>query len=147
LDHLDRDRPDARLAALGGRETRGVHRLLAAVVDHGESRVHHAPVRVEAEGGAEEEVALAREAVEEVAVVEVPVAGPGVGDRLGRLVDQVVVEGGQHGCQPFEISPRSEGLSTATSRIVSAAGCSALAARAGAASSPAGTRTASGART
>src|SRR5439155_164873 len=116
LDHLDRDRPEARLAGLGGRETRGVHRLLAAVVDHGESRVHHAPVRVEAEGGAEEEVALAREAVEEVAVVEVPVAGPGVGDRLGRLVYEIVVEGGQHGRQPFEISPSSEGFSSARSR-------------------------------
>ena len=38
-----------------------------------------------------------RVAVEEVAVVEIAVAGRGLRDRLGRLVQRVVVEAGQHG--------------------------------------------------
>ena len=88
LDHLDRDRADARLAALERREARGVHGELPPVCEHAEGSIHHAAVGIEAERRAEEQAAVLREAVEEVPVVEVLVAGRRVRDRLGRLVQR-----------------------------------------------------------
>src|SRR5207244_2187598 len=82
-DHLDRDGADPGLAALVGRETRSPHRLLAPVADHGEGGVHDATGRIEPERRPEVEIAVAREAVEEVAIVVVPVTCAGAGDRLG----------------------------------------------------------------
>jgi hypothetical protein len=97
LDDLDRDRSDGRLAALGRCEARRAHDPLAAVLHDAEGGVHHPPVRVDAERGREEEVAGAGVPVEEIAVIEVAVAGRRLRDRLRGLVEEVIVETGQHG--------------------------------------------------
>ena len=97
LHDLEPERADLRLAALGGRAARGVEGVLLAAAHDAEPAVHDLPVRVHREAQAEVELAVVREAVEPVAVVDVPIGGRGMRDRLGRLMDRVVVESREHG--------------------------------------------------
>ncbi len=69
------------------------------IADHREMGVGDVQLRVDPESDGEELRAVRLIAVEEVAIVEVPV-GPGVGDRLGRLVDRKIVGLGQHAGRP-----------------------------------------------
>ena len=67
--------------------------VLNALVNDTKGRVHDVSVRVEAQG--KESPALFRVAVEEVAIVEVPVLAR-VHDRLWPLVDRIVICLGEH---------------------------------------------------
>jgi hypothetical protein len=71
--------------------------VLVAVAHHAERRVDDPAIAVDAQRGGEEERSVARVPVEEVAIVEVAVAGGGMRERLGRLVDRMVVERMQQG--------------------------------------------------
>ena len=94
LEDLDAEGPDREVAPVEqGR--RGAHDVLRAAVAHVDERVDHAEVRVLAVAEDGEPVTRARVHVEVVAVVEVAVARRGVGDELGRLVDGIVVPGGE----------------------------------------------------
>ena len=106
LDDLDRQRPDARLAAVGGDAARREHRTLHAVVHDRERAVDDAAVRVH--GHARREVVVLGVAVEPEPVVVVRVAGRGVRDRQRRLVDRIVVERRQH--ERDRTCPRSSAI-------------------------------------
>ena len=95
LDDLDRDGTDGG-GAVARATGRGVHGHLLAVDDHAERAVDHLAVRVEPERHAEDERAVGGGAVEEVAVVVVGVGRRRSGERLGGLVDRVVVAGDEH---------------------------------------------------
>ena len=73
LEHLDAERPDGEVAAVGQRR-RGAHDVLRAAVADVDERVDHAEVRVLAVAEDGEPVTRARVHVEVVAVVEVAVA-------------------------------------------------------------------------
>ena len=94
LDDLDAERPDRDVAPVDQRRRRA-HDVLGAAQAHVEEGVDHAEVRVLAEAEDGEPVVVARVHVEVVAVVEVAVAGGGVRNELGRLVDRVVVARGE----------------------------------------------------
>ena len=94
LDDLDRQRTDARLAAIGGDAARREHRTLHAVVHDRERAVDDAAVRVH--GHARGEVVVLGVAVEPEPVVVVRVAGRRMRERQRRLVDRIVVERCQH---------------------------------------------------
>ena len=90
LDDLDGDRARLRVHPFHAQAARGTNVVLAAVADHRERRVDDVQVRIDAHRGGEEVLAVAGVAVEEVAVVEVAIRA-GIGDRLRRLVDRVIV--------------------------------------------------------
>ena len=96
LDHLDAQRADARVHAVVAELARRAHHALYTVAQHHRERVGRAQVRVLAEAHDQEQLVAAAVQVEVVAVVEVAIAGRDVADRLGDLVDGVVVEGGEH---------------------------------------------------
>lgn len=99
LDHLDGDGTDGQIQALRMQDLRGVQAVFDPVADHGEMGVGHVQVRIDAERHGEIGRAVGAVAVEEVAVVEVPVR-PRIGHRLRRLMDGKVVGLGQHGRPP-----------------------------------------------
>jgi hypothetical protein len=90
LDHLDLDRADPGVEAFHVQRAGGVHVVLLVAADDAERGIHDVQVGVDAQRGREEQPAVLAVAVEEVAVVEVAV-GARVGDRLGGLVDGIVV--------------------------------------------------------
>src|ERR1700709_1150901 len=70
--------------------------VLHTVHDHRERSVHHVQMRINAQRGGEEDAAVHRVAVEEIAVVEIAICAGG-GNRLGQLMDGIVVGLGKHG--------------------------------------------------
>src|SRR5262245_13430552 len=100
---VDAERAHLHLRRLARDAARGVEGVLLAVAHDREAAVHDAEVRID--GGADPEVVLAvlGVAVEPVAVVGVAVAGGGLRDRLGRLMDRVVVEAREHRAPPGRI--------------------------------------------
>ena len=101
FDDLYRDRADlVGVSPLGRGQRGGEHAHLTfgrADPDDAERRVVDLAVRVQPHRHAEEHRACGVVAVEEVPVVVVEVSRRGMGDRLARLVDRVVVEGREHG--------------------------------------------------
>jgi hypothetical protein len=76
-------------------DARGVQAVLHTAADDREVGVGHVQVRIDPECDGEELGPVRRIAVEEVAIVEIPV-GARIGDRLRRLVDRKIVGLGQH---------------------------------------------------
>jgi hypothetical protein len=74
----------------------GVQAVLHPVADHREVGVGHVQVGIDPEGDGEELCPVRLVAVEEIAVIEIPV-GAGIGDGIGSLVDREVVGLGEHG--------------------------------------------------
>src|SRR5262249_42182980 len=84
--------------------SRRVERVLLAAADDAEAAVEDAEVGVQRGADAEVELAVVLVAVEPVAVVGVAIAAHRGRDRLGRLVDRVVVELAEHWGPPGESS-------------------------------------------
>jgi hypothetical protein len=106
LDHFDLDRPHAHVHPVGPEALRRPHGALLPLVHHAEGGIEHAQVRVKAHRQGEVHLAVPAVAVEEVPVVEVPVGREHGVDRIGRLVDQVVVGWRQHRSGPLrEVAP------------------------------------------
>src|SRR5580698_2295931 len=95
LDDCDCARAAARGHALHGQHARGAQVVLHPAHDQRERSIHHVEVRIDAQGGREEHLAVRRIAVEEVAVVEIAVGARGR-DGLGQLVDGIGVGLGEH---------------------------------------------------
>src|SRR5262249_34744297 len=96
LEDLELPRADLEIGGLPGRAPRGVECVLLAVAGDREAAVHDLEVGIERGADAEVELAVVLVAVEPVAVVDVAIARSGPCDRLGRLVDGIVVELGEH---------------------------------------------------
>ena len=96
LDHLDLERTDRRVHPVEAELARRPHDAVLVAAAHEREGVGDAEVRVLALPDDEEQLVGARVAVEVVAVVEVAIAGAGLADRLGDLVDREVVEGREH---------------------------------------------------
>ncbi|MGD0865515.1 MAG: hypothetical protein ABSA49_08165, partial [Rhizomicrobium sp.] len=90
LDYFDGDGTDLRVHSFGAEQARRVQIVLHAILDDGERRIHHIQMRIDAERGCEEHLAVHRVAVEEIAVVEIAV-GARSGDGLRQLVNGIVV--------------------------------------------------------
>jgi len=73
-----------------------MQRVLPARADDAERRIANAAVRIGAEGDGEEQRSIARVAIEEETVVVVAIAAARMQQRLGRLVDRMIVEEVQH---------------------------------------------------
>ena len=97
IDYLDLNRPDLGIATFGRRTTAREQRVLRTLEAHAESSVGDIAIRIEAEGAAEYERTVFDKTLEEVAIVGIGVGGADVGQRLGRLVNEIVVEAGDHG--------------------------------------------------
>ena len=95
LDHGDREAADEGVHPLhverAGEEDRG----LFPVTQHRDSAVDDVEVRVDTHRGGEEGFAVGAVAVEEIAVVEIAVRA-GKSDRIGRLVDRIIIRFAQH---------------------------------------------------
>ena len=97
LDDLDAERPHRHVGALQGRPARPVEAVLSpAGLDHTECAIQHPAVRIDRHADAEVVRAVGRIAVEPGAVVDVAVRRGRMGDRLGGLVDRVVVQLVEH---------------------------------------------------
>ena len=93
LDHLDADRSDLHPHPVVIHRVAGPHDVLHVADAHAGVGVADAEVGVHAEPGDELQVELAvGDDVEDVAVVEVPIARADVRHRAGDLVDRVLVE-------------------------------------------------------
>ena len=111
LEDLELPRADLEVGRLLGRAARSVEGVLLAVARDREAAVHDLEVRIERGADAEVELALVLVAVEPVAVVDVAIARRGPGDRLGRLVDRIVVELREH--RASEVGPTGSGAALA----------------------------------
>jgi hypothetical protein len=100
LHDLDPERSDARVRRVLRCAPRAVKGVLLAVAHDREAAVQDSAVGIQAHPHGEVELPVVRVAVEPVAVVDVAVARRRVGDRLGDLVDRVVVESGEHAFLP-----------------------------------------------
>ncbi len=96
LDDFNLEGAHDAFAGLGGCAARAVESVLLPIPDDAEAAIQDPTVGVEPHAYGEVELAVLSVAVEPVAVVDVTVAGGGVSDRLGRLVDRIVIESGEH---------------------------------------------------
>ena len=101
-DDLDADRTDRHVHAIAELPRRAHHAVGVAVHDDHEG-VRDGQVRVLAVAEDGEGVPVVLVAVEVVAVVEVAVAGGRVADRLGGLVDRIVVPRAQRAMRPRRV--------------------------------------------
>ena len=97
INYLNLNRPDRGIATFGRRTSAREQRVLRTLEAHAESSVGDIAIRIEAEGAAEYERTVFDKTLEEVAIVGIGVGGADVGQRLGRLVNEIVVEAGDHG--------------------------------------------------
>jgi len=102
FDDGDGDRADRQIEPFAAHAFGGAQIMLFAVDRHAEGGVHDVELRVDAEGGGEEDAAVCAIAVEEIAVVEIAVA-PGQCHRFRRLVQRVIVAFCQHVASSFSL--------------------------------------------
>ena len=96
LDHADRERADKCVHPLHVKRARHEDGGLLAPAQDRDGGIDDIEVRIDAHRGGEEGAAIGAVAVEEEAVIEIAVRA-GKGDRFGRLVDRILVSGGEHG--------------------------------------------------
>ena len=82
------------------RSTRSMKRVLPAAQGQTETAVEDSQIRVAAGPYAEVEAPILRIGVIPIAVVNVVVAGGDLCNRLGCLVNRIIIEFGQHGAPP-----------------------------------------------
>src|SRR6266851_2505616 len=96
LDDFDRDRAYAGIETVGAEHSGSAHAMLHAVGHDAERAVNYSDVWINSHRGGEVRLALAEISIEEKAVVEIPVAGENLLNRLGRLMNRIVVAAGDH---------------------------------------------------